>query len=106
MRVRRFGKSVRNPKTGYITIPEVGHINNEGIPRPMTSRVSHPLMHARVDVRPAIERDDTSLVHHLGKQSYESGTLHNLQIIVIGAGNHRVWQTAGDASCDYAYVFP
>ena len=65
MQVRRFGKSIRNAETGYIAITEVGHIDDEGIAFPMTSRVPHPLMYARVDVRPAIERDDTSLVHHL-----------------------------------------
>src|ERR1700680_2009141 len=65
MQVRRFGKSVWNAETSYIVITEIGHINYEGGSFPMTSRVSHPLMYARVDVRSAIERDDTSFVHHL-----------------------------------------
>src|SRR5260370_767592 len=77
MQVRRFGKSIWNAETGYIVITEVGHIDDEGIPFPMASRVPHPLMYARVDVRPAIERDDTSLVHHLLKQSHASWTLHH-----------------------------
>src|SRR5690242_11448451 len=39
MQVRRFGKSVGDTEPGHIVITEIGHVNDEGVPFPMTSRI-------------------------------------------------------------------
>src|SRR5437762_7445762 len=37
----------------------------------------------------AIERDDASVMNHFDQNRHLAGTLHDLNIVVIGGGNHR-----------------
>src|SRR5579859_6801877 len=66
---------------------EIYGIDNESIPLPMANRVSPPL--ANAPVWTPIQRDDASAVDHFIENHDGSGSLEQLNIIVVGARNHR-----------------
>src|ERR1700686_4302913 len=65
---------------------EIGRIDNESIPLPVANRVSPPL--ANTPMRTPIHRDDASAVDHFIENHHGSGSLEQLNIIVVGARNH------------------
>ena len=54
----------------------------------MTEVVSRPLTDVLWQTRTRVQRDDADVVDHLDENHHVSGRLHNLIVVVVGAGKH------------------
>src|SRR5207248_3084926 len=67
--------------------PEVEGLDDERVALPAPARVPGPPREGAV--RAAVGRDDACVVDHLGEDDDVAGRLDDLQVVVVGAGNHR-----------------
>ena len=68
---------------------EVGRLDNQGVPLPAASRVTHPLTDGWSDMRPAVKRDDASFTHHLVENRHVLRSLQDLEILPRRTISHR-----------------
>src|SRR2546427_6476233 len=65
-------------------VREIRRFDNERLALPMTAGTSCPLPDVWRQMRTSVERNDASIVQHLGKNHHVSGSLHDLVVVVVG----------------------
>ena len=68
---------------------EVRRIDHQRPALPMTARVPHVAANLGIHMRSTVQRNEPDLMHHLEENRHVSGSLNNLQKIVVGCRNHR-----------------
>src|SRR5580704_1731678 len=65
----------------------------------MANRIAIPLADVCRQMRTAVGGNNTDIMNHFGFNGHVSGTLHNLQIAVVGRGNQRHYVQPGNTPC-------
>src|SRR6516225_94590 len=77
---------IRTPKR--LEVVEVGSVHHQGVPFPMSARITNPFANMRREMRSLVDGDAAHLVNHLDIDAHESGRLDNLIVVVISTRHH------------------
>src|SRR2546426_12111788 len=70
-------------------VGEIGGFDDQSVAFPMASGIAHQQTDILRYMRPSIQRNDARIVDHLDEDHDVTGRLHDLIVVVVGAGKHR-----------------
>ena len=73
-------------------VREVRYVDDQRIPLPVATRIAQPLAGVWVKMRPAVQRDDACVVHHLVEDGHVSRSLDDLIVVVVPGRHHHAGQ--------------
>src|SRR5207245_5314744 len=71
-------------------VSEIRCVDDQRIAFPSSTRLSPPLPDVLWYMRTAVQRNDASVVDHFGEYHHVSGSLQELNIIVVSVRSHRL----------------
>src|SRR5262249_9790885 len=90
-------RAVAGKVSGVLAV-EVRRLDDQRVPFPSASRVTHVRSKTVTDMRASIERDDARLVNRLVSDRDESWGLDDLIGIAVDGRHHRAGDTTRDAA--------
>src|SRR5687768_6834809 len=83
---------------------EVARFYYESVPFPVATCTTEPRPDFFLQLRPAVERDDPCFMNQFVIHHDITGSLHDLQTVVVGKRDHRCRHATGDAAIEWIEI--